>query len=520
MSADLILCNANVLTLDSNYPRARLIAIKNGKVLAVAKNEALEEFKGPETAIIDCRGKTILPGFNDAHCHLIALAKSMVSLDLSPSRVHSILDIQKEVARSARDLPPGSWINGEGYNEFYLAEKRHPKRWDLDKATSLHPVKLTHRSGHAHVLNSLALALVGISKETAEPPGGIIERDCESGEPNGLLYDMGGMLAKKVPPLADSELNRAIKLAGEKLLSLGITSVGDASLNTMSQWNLFQRWKSQGSLRCRLSLMLGEEGFQQSSPELVSGSGMTSGSEMRLGAVKIVLQETTGRLCPSWQELEQMVLKVHQSDPELVSGQVAIHAVEENTIEAACSVMERTLKRFPRAGHRHRIEHCSVCRPEMAKRLASLGVVVVTQPAFIYYSGERYLNTVAQEQLERLYPIGTLIKAGVKVAAGSDCPVVPPNPLVGIYAAVSRKAETGETILPEESISPLEALRMYTEGAAYASFEEGTKGNIIPGKLADLVILSGDPTEVPVEKMKDLEVEMTIIGGEVVYRKC
>jgi len=510
VSTDLILYNANVLTLDSDYPRAQLVAIKNGKVLAAAKIEALAEFKGPETAIIDCRGKTVLPGFNDAHCHLIALAKSMVSLDLSPSRVRSILNIQEEVARLARDLPPGSWINGEGYNEFYLAEKRHPTRWDLDEATSVHPVKLTHRSGHAHVLNSLALALVGISKETPEPPGGIIERDYGSGEPNGLLYDMGDMLAKKIPPLTDKELDRGMKLTGEKLLSLGITSVGDASLNTMSQWNLFQRWKSQGSLKCRLSLMLGEEGFQQYQEGLLN----TKGSEIRLGGVKIVLQETTGQLYPSWHELEQMVSKVHQC-----KLQVAIHAVEESTIEAAYAVLARALEKFPRLGHRHRIEHCSVCQLEMAKKLASLGVVVVTQPAFIYYSGERYLKTVAQEQLEHLYPIGTLIKAGVKVGAGSDCPVVPPNPLVGIYAAISRKAEIGKTILLREGISPLEAFRMYTEGAAYASFEERIKGNIAPGKLADLVILSAGPTEVPVEEIKDLEVEMTIIGGEVVYRK-
>jgi len=181
--------------------------------------------------------------------------------------------------------------------------------------------------------------------------------------------------------------------------------------------------------------------------------------------------------------------------------------------------LEHVLQKSPRPDHRHRIEHCSVCQPRMAERLASLGVVVVTQPAFIYYSGERYLKTVPERQLRHLYPIATLLKAGVKVAASSDCPVASPNPLVGIYAAVSRRAETGEAVVPEERISPLEALRMYTENAAYASFEEDIKGSITPSKVADLVVLSDDPMRMPVEEIKDLEVEMTIIGGDVVYRK-
>ena len=512
-TADLILYNANVLTLDSNYPRAQLVAIRAGKVLAVGENEDLKEFKCPRTTVIDCQGKAVLPGFNDAHCHFFALAKSLVSPSLSPAKVHSIFDIQKEIGMLAQNLPLGDWIKAKGYNEFYLAEKRHPTRWDLDKASPVHPIKLTHRSGHAHVLNSLALALVGISKETPDPPGGIIERDIETGEPNGLLYDMGNFLAKRVPPLDDKELRRGIKLANEELLSLGITSIQDASSeNDAHQWRMFHRWKNKGSLKCRLSLMLGMEGFNQYQEEGLPPDLDRSG--IHLGGVKIILQETTGQFSPTWSELEPLVLRIHQSNL-----QVAFHAVEETTIEIACSILEHILQRAPRVNHRHRVEHCSVCQSQMAKRLASLGAVVVTQPAFVYYNGERYLKTVPDKQLQHLYPIATLLKAGVKVAAGSDCPVVPPNPLLGIYAAISRKAETGETALPQECISPLEALRMYTESAAYASFEETIKGSIAPGKVADLIILNNDPTRVPVEEIKDLEVEMTIIGGNIVYRK-
>jgi predicted amidohydrolase YtcJ len=513
MTADLILYNANAVTLDSNCPRAQLVAVRDGKVLAVAGNEALGEFRGTGTTAIDCQGKAVLPGFNDAHCHLVALAKSLLSLNLGPAKVRSIPDIQKEIRKLARNLHQGSWISADGYNEFYLAEKRHPTRCDLDKASSVHPVKLTHRSGHAHVLNSLALALVGISKETPDPPGGIIERDLETGEPNGLLYDMGDFLSKRVPPLSGSELERGVKLANQELLSLGITSIQDASPeNDFQRWQMFQQWKNEGTLKCRLSLMLGMEGFNRYQEEGLPSD--LAGGGIRLGGVKIVLQETTGQLNPSWEELEQIVPRIHQS-----GLQVAFHAVEETTVKTACSVLERVLRKSPRPDHRHRIEHCSVCRPEIAKRLALFGAMVVTQPAFIYYNGDRYLQTVPESQLKHLYPLATLLRAEVKVAAGSDCPVVPPNPLIGIYAAISRRAETGETILPQECISPLGALRMYTVNAACASFEEAIKGSITPGRFADLVVLSDDPMRVPIEEVKDLQVEMTIIGGDVVYHK-
>ena len=513
MAASLILYNANILTLDPDHPEAQLVAAQGGKVLAVAGNEALEEFRGHTTAVIDCEGKTILPGFNDAHCHFVALAKSLVNLNLGPAKVRCIPDVQKEIRRQAQNVPPGTWIRANGYNEFYLAEKRHPTRRDLDEATSVHPVKLTHRSGHAHVLNSLALALVGISRETPDPPGSIIERDWQTGEPNGLLYDMGGFLAKKVPPLEDNELSLGTKLASQELLSLGITSIQDASAgNNIERWQMFHRWKNERSLKCRLSLMLGVEGFNQYQEEGLPSTW--DESEVHLGGVKIILQETTGQLCPSRRELEQMVLRIHQSNL-----QVALHAIEETTVDAACSILGNVLHKSPRLNHRHRIEHCSVCEPEIAKRLASMGVTVVTQPAFIYYDGERYLKTVPRRQLPHLYPLATLLKAGIKVAAGSDCPVAPPNPLVGIYAAVSRRAETGEVVAPEERISPFEALRMYTEAAAYASFEDATKGSISPGKVADLIVLSADPTRVIAQEIKDLDVEMTIIGGEIVWRK-
>jgi len=265
-------------------------------------------------------------------------------------------------------------------------------------------------------------------------------------------------------------------------------------------------------LKPRVNLILGFDAFTQGQYETILQK--TGKSQVCLGAIKIMLDETRGQLNPPQSELNQKVLQVHKS-----GLQVALHAVEENTIEASCLALEYALQRFPRADHRHRIEHCSVCTPELAKRLAGIDAVVVTQPAFIYYSGDRYLETVPEEQIKYLYPTATLINTGVKVAASSDCPVITPDPIIGIYAAVSRLTEQGQILLPQEQTSILQALHMYTTDASYACFEENNKGSIEPGKFADLVLVSTDPTKTEAEKIKDLEVEMTIIGGEIVYLK-
>ena len=513
LSADLILYNANVLTLDPDLPRAELVAVRKGKVLRVSTNRTVTELRDAGTRVVDCHGKTILPGLNDAHCHVVAFAESLLIPDFSPTAMHSISDIQNGIRQLSRSIPMGNWIRAGGYNEFYLAEKRHPTRWELDEAAATHPVKLTHRSGHAHVLNSLGLAVTGICNETPEPAGAMIERDLETGEPNGLLYGMGDYLYDVMPPLDESKLEEGIELASQRLLSWGVTSVQDASPhNDYRRWGAFQRWKSRELLKPRVTMMVGAEALSQCQEQELSPKA--GDSQLRLGAAKIVLDETKGQLNPPQAELDQRVLALHQS-----GYQVALHAVEETTVEAACSSLEEALRRYPRANHRHRIEHCSVCTQAMAKRLGVLQAMVVTQPAFIYYSGERYLETVPDERLRHLYPVATLIQAGVKVAASSDCPVVPPNPLDGIYAAVSRTAESGRSVLPKERITASQALWMYTVGAAYASFEEDIKGSLVPGKLADLVVLSGDPTQVGPEEIKDLEVEMTVVGGQVVWAR-
>jgi len=509
---DIILINANVITLNPKKPIAQLVAIRKNKIQAVTDNEALKYLKKKHTRIIDCRGKTLIPGFYDTHFHLQASAASLVSLDLSHlEKMQSVLDIQTRIRKFSKNLAPETWVRATGYNDFYLAGRRHPTRWDLDKAAPNHFVKLSHQTRHICVLNSLALSCAGISRYTPDPPGGLIDRDLKSGEPNGILFEMNNFLAKRIPPLDENELNRGVELINQKLLSLGITSIHDASShNNLKQWHSLCEIKEKNQLLPRVLMMLGLQGFNDLNK--YNFSCPLGQDQLRLGTVKIIIDETTGRLLPPQVELNECVLRIHRS-----GLQVAIHAIEETAVEAACSAIEYALTKLPKTDHRHRIEHCSVCPPALAKRIAKARIMVVTQPPFIFYNGDRYLETVSNHQIPNLYPIGTLFKNGVTVAGSSDSPIVPATPLVGIYSAISRKTEKNKTISSKNRVTPLTALQMYTNHAAKATFDESKKGSIAPGKLADLVVLNGDPVKLPPDEIKDLKVKMTIIDGKIAW---
>jgi len=508
MPADIILKNASIITMDTAQPSAELVAITGDRILMVGGNDALDSVAGAKTKVIDCKGRTVVPGFNDAHLHLFSLIRKLLSIDLSPAAVKSIADIKEAVRRRAEETPPGTWLSGTDYNEFYLAEKRCPTRQDLDEAAPHHPVVLTHRSLHACVLNSLALSLAGISRETPEPPGARIERDLTTGEPNGILVEMLSYIRSEVmPPFSDAELDEAFALADRHFLASGITSFQEATYrNDRNRWQIVRKFIDAGKLRSRVSMMTGPETRHQFQEDgLITGSG---DSRLRLGAVKIMLGEPAGQTELTQEELNLLVLDCHQS-----GFQLAFHAITGSAIESAIDALEYVNGHSPVAGRRHRIEHCSECPPYLLERLKKLGAVIVTHPATIYYSGERYLATVPPEMLPWLYRIKSPVESGVTVAAGSDAPVSPVNPLVGIYGAVTRKAESGQVLLPEEAISSHQALALYTANAACASFEEDIKGSITPGKLADILVLSDDPTQVPPEQLKDIRVEMTVIGN-------
>jgi predicted amidohydrolase YtcJ len=453
----------------------------------------------------------VLPGFIDAHCHVLAYAANLLAVDCSPDAVSSIGDIQAAVRRQAEVTPAGRWIRAVGYSEIDLAEGRHPTRWDLDLAAPDHPVRLIHLSGHACVLNSLALRLCGIGMESEEPPGGYMERDAASGEPSGLLLEMNELVDRAVPPLSPRELVEGVHLASGRFLAAGITSVVDAShTNGPPEWELLRRLCEEGHLLLRLTAMVGFEHREAAGRWRENEGG---GSCLELGAVKIGIKELGEDIYPEEDALAEMVSRAHAQ-----GWQVSIHAVEERAVAAAAGALSRALAQLPRQDHRHRIEHCSVCPSALAERVAEAGVIVVTQPSFLYYSGDRYLRQVALQRQAYLYPLRSLLGAGVRLGAGSDCPVVGPEVVAGLHGAVARRSKGGQEVGGEESISIEEALRLYTTGAAYACFAEGERGSIAPGRLADLVVLSGDPMACQPGELLALRPQMTIVEGQVVWR--
>lgn len=511
-AADIILKNASVITMDVAVPSADAVAITDGKIFIVGEKTDVEAAAGTGTRIIDCGGGTVVPGFNDAHLHLFSLMKKLVSVDLSPAAVKSIDDIKQVIRQKAQNTPSGDWISGTDFNEFYLKEKRFPTRRDIDEVAPDHPVILSHRSLHACILNSRALKLAGIGKETEEPAGATIERDLATGEPNGILYEMlNDIRGRVVPPMTDAELNEATGLVNTLFLASGITTFQEATYrNDPNRWETVGNLTGTGKLQSRAVMMPGYSYWREfQEMGLVSGSG---DNRLRLGPVKVMVTRTYDKFNPSLEELKRLAL-----DCQRAGFQLAFHAEEADVIETVIDTLEYLNGIQSVVEKRHRIEHCAECTPHLLQRLPGLGVVIVNQPPFIYYSGERYLATVESDTIPWLYRIRSPLESGLVVAGSSDTPVVPCNPLVGIYAAVTRKTESGQDLQSEEAISPQQALAMYTVNAAYASFEESAKGSITPGKLADIVVLSDDPTRVPEERIKDIRVEMTIIGGEVVW---
>jgi predicted amidohydrolase YtcJ len=506
-AADLVLKNANVVTMDAARPSAGLVAVEGDTISCVGPGDELASVVGAGTKVIDCEGKAVLPGFNDAHLHLFSMVRKLLSLDLSPASVRSIADIKEKIREKAQNFLPGTWLSGTGYDEFYLTEQHGPNRWDLDEAAPDHPVVLSHRSLHEAVLNTLALKLAGITVATEEPKGTRIERDPATGQPNGIVFGMLEKIHREVmPPLTDAEFNKGADMANKLFLSYGITSLQDATAsNSLARWETVCALVLNQRLRSRVTFMPGASHWQDFlKVNLKTGSG---DNLMRLGPVKIMPGTPLDQV-----NLNRLALEVHRA-----GFQLAFHAVAEEEVAAVIEALEYVDKYSPVKGRRHRIEHCSECPPHLLEHIGKLGAVIVTQPPFIYASGERYLATVPEDRLPWLYCIKAPLEKGVIVAGSSDAPVAPENPLVGVYAAVTRRARSGQVLLPEEKISIDQALALYTVNGAYASFEEDIKGSITPGRLADMVVLSDDPYKIPVEQIKDIKVEMTIIGGEVVW---
>ncbi|HAI22000.1 MAG TPA: amidohydrolase, partial [Clostridiales bacterium UBA8153] len=452
-------------------------------------------------------------------------------------QVRSIRDIQERVRSRARELGTAGdrevsrWVRGWGYDQLKLEERRHPTRVDLDEACPHLPVLLMRTCAHIAVVNSKVLELLGVTAETPDPVGGKYDRD-EGGVPNGVLREtaLSGVTRLGTPGHADTVA--AIEAGGRDFLSLGITSVHEAGV-LARDIRAFTEIAALGRTVPRVYMMLGyaDPDFQASFLEtgLATGFGnyrltigplklMTDGSSSGPTAATrrpyAVNPQDTGILYLTQEEIDARFARAHAGGMQLTA-----HAVGDRAVEMVINGIERALTACRRADPRHRIEHCAMTDPELRLRIKRLGIIPIPQPVFLHEFGDGYVANYGRERAEAMFATGSFQRLGIPFAMSTDCPVTFPDPLLNIYTAVTRQTMTGQVIGPEESIGVAGALSAYTMGGAFAAFEDTIKGSIEPGKLADLVVLSHNPLEVPLSELRQIRAELTLLGGEVVFER-
>ena len=506
----IFLYNATVITMEISMPRASWVYVEGSIIRSVGSGALPKHLIGSNTQLIDCQGMTIIPGFNDAHIHIFATASNSIGVDCGYNLVSSITDIGQRLKEKADKVTSDVWVKGFGYHEFNLIEKAHPTRWDLDNWVPHHPVRLRHSSGHAIVLNSKALALVGIDKTTADPVYGVIDRFEDTGEPTGLLLEMNEYLEGKIPPPHEHEINRGLTDFNRNCIQMGITSLQDANpMNSLEDWNAFLSKVNEKIIEPDVRMMVSINAVEEFISEgLLFGS---SAGSLTLSSVKIMSGLTTGALYPPTEELENKIRYAGEN-----GFQVAIHGVEAEVNSEIVRLMYKSRASFGILSNR--IEHLSECPPELIADIYKQKITVVTQPGFIYYRGDKYKEEIPVNRQEWLYRIGSLHNAGVKIGIGSDSPVIPINPMYSIYSAITRKTASGNVLNVKEAVSVEDIIEMYTLGSAYAGNEDKIKGSIKPGHKADLIVLDSDPTVVDYELIKSIKNVMTIVSGEVLWQ--
>lgn len=524
MLADLALIDGNVITLDSSQPSAEALAIKKDIIVKVGTNEEINLWIGKDTKIIHLNGRTVVPGLIDSHIHVADFGKFLTWIDLKD--VNSIEEMQRKIRKRAQKIPKGRWIIGHGWDQTSFVEKRYPNFRDLNEASPDNPIILYHQCGRVCVVNSKALELADVTKETRSPSGGKIEKDAETGETTGILRENATDLVwKTIPEPSEEEIMEAASLACKKIVEAGVTSI-HWIVASSTEISIIQKLRAENKLPLRVYIIAPANILDQ-----INGLGSLLGSgdntdrnlgikvfvDGSLAARTAALREpysddptTRGQLLYSQEELNALVVKVHKAKFRLI-----MHAMGDQAIDMTLTAIEKALMEAPRKNHRYRIEHASVLNKELIQRIKKLGMIVSIQPKVVIseFSVWSAVDRLGPKRARWLYPLKTLINEGIWVAGGSDCPMEPLSPLQGIQAAVERQ------FFPEEQITVDEALRMYTVNAAYASFEEKIKGSIEDGKLADLAVLSGDPRKTPPSKIGDINVNMTIVGGKVVYQE-
>jgi predicted amidohydrolase YtcJ len=535
-AADVILLGGNLITMDPGKPSAEALAIKDGRFLKIGRDSEVVAFAGRKTQTIHLRGSTVTPGFNDSHQHLSQVATELLQMDCSPAFCKTIGQIQRAVWKQVQKRPPGEWIRGVGYDDTKTADPRLLGRFDLDAVAPEHPVLIQHISGHWGVTNSKGLEMGGVQENTPDPKGGAYGRDPETGRLNGILYEQAefdyvfeGLSghAPIIPPFSLKERKKGLKKACDLYLAAGITSVTDALVSKMSLETYQEGWKP-GESKLRVYMLITYEYL----PHLKAlGLKTGFGNEwLKAGGVKIIADGAiAGRtaflsepyagtqnrgifVAGSEESLHEAIWKAHEA-----GFQVCVHANGDRAITLTLDGLQKALQRLPRQDHRHRLEHCTVVNPEILQRMKRLKLLAVPFGSYIHHHGEKMIPCYGPERVAWMFAHRSFLNHGIPVSGSSDNPCGPYAPLLAIQSCVTRKSAAGEVLGAKQRISVEEAIYLYTLASAYASFEENLKGSLTPGKLADLVVLGEDPRRVNPDEIKDIPVEMTLVGGEIKY---
>lgn len=524
--------------MDHRKPGAQAVAVKSGRFLAAGRNEDIKALAGRQTRVISLRGRTVTPGFIDSHQHLSQYGTDLLQIDCGPRRCQNIAQIQQAVLRETKRRIPGEWIRGVGYDDTKSKDARFLSRWDLDEVAPEHPVFIQHVSGHWAVVNSRALDIGRVTEVTPDPKGGTYGRDQATGRLNGILYEQaefafvfeGTTGQPPIMPLFSlKERLKGMRLACDRYLAAGITSVHDALVSAQTM-ETYQEAIRSGDCRVRAYLLLTIEYL----PHLQALALRTGfGDEwLRLGGVKILadgaIAGRTAYLSEPYVGTEEKGILAVESEEALHESirqghqagfQVCVHANGDRVIEMTLNGFEKALAESPRKDHRHRLEHCTVVTPEILKRIRKMKLLVTPFASYIHHHGEKMIPYYGPKRVEMMFAHRSFLDYGIAVSGASDSPCGPYQPLLAMQTCVTRKSAAGEVLAPGQRISVEEAIWIYTMASAYASFEEDLKGSITPGKLADFVVLGEDPRIVDPDEIKDIPVEMTVVGGEIKYPK-
>jgi predicted amidohydrolase YtcJ len=532
VSADLVLINGKIVTMDSELSLQEAVAVKFSKILTVSSNKEVESLIGEETRVVDLMGRTVIPGTIDSHGHFIRTgATRMLLVDLSEEAgVKSISDIQERLAARAKELSPGEWVTGYQEDDSKLIEKRHPTRWDLDVASEDHPIIISTVGGHFSIANSKAFKMVGVSKDTPDPVGGKFDRDSETGEMTGGLHERAIDMVRPGGPVSPTREQSYIgaKQILKECASVGITCVYDTVEGSEIRAVLDLKNRRELPIRVRMDAKI------QLLPELEKlGIYRGLGDDwVRIcglkfffnGAISARTAAVTeeylnkpgfyGVMATTKEIATETIMEAYKE-----GYRISAHANGDKAIEMYLDIMEEAQTKYPREDPRNRDVHCTVITLKLVERIKVLNILPTIFGPYVYYHGDKLLPAFGEERLERMFAARSFLDSGVKIAAHSDHPCAPFPPMMALHGLVNRTTKAGRSIGRSQRISVIEALKLYTRNAAYQQFDEDKLGSIELGKLADMVILGEDIMTIPIERIKDIPIDMTIIDGRVVYKR-